>query len=121
MENVRTPTKLGRKARRTWLAMIDEYDLGPHELRILEDACREIDLIDRMEAELQDPDFELVVRGSMGQPVSSPIVQEIRQHRAVIARLFQALKLPEAEGDTGEASASASARDLANKRWGRGA
>jgi hypothetical protein len=112
-----TPSGLGAKSRKVWRGITDEYDLGPHELRMLEDACREMDLVDRIEKELAAGD--LVVEGSQRQPVASPLAQEVRQHRAVIARLFAALRLPEDEGAT--ASRSAAARKLAQQRWRRGA
>ena len=57
------------EARRFWRDILKEFTLGPAELRILEDAVREIDLIEKMEAELEGAD--LVVYGSRGQPVSN--------------------------------------------------
>jgi hypothetical protein len=42
-------------------------------LRILVDACREADIVDRLEATLADA--ELMVKGSMGQLVASPLVR----------------------------------------------
>jgi hypothetical protein len=56
----------------------------------------------------------------MGQPVAAPLVTEIRQHRATLARLLGTLKLPD-ESSTQEARSSA-ARKAAQARWGaRGA
>lgn len=115
----KAPEKLGAKARALWADVTGKYDLRSDELRVLEDACREIDLVERIESELRDGD--LVVRGSQGQPVASPLVQEVRQHRAVLARLLGSLKLPDDEGGAGEGSQSAAARSAAAARWGRGA
>ena len=70
----RTPTGLGVSGRDLWSEIAGTYDLRPDERRLLEDACREADLIDRLESEINDPDHEMVVKGSMGQPVSSPLV-----------------------------------------------
>lgn len=124
----KTPTKLSAKARAIWTGITRDYELRADELRVLEDACREVDLIERLELELRDS--KLVVEGSMGQPVASPLVQEIRQHRATLARLFAALKLPADEGGSGAGEgspgpgggdASRSARAAAQARWSRGA
>lgn len=115
--NIKTPTGLGAKAKRVWTEITGSYELRVDELRLLEDACREIDLIERLESDLRGSD--LVVRGSQGQPVVSPLVQELRQHRGVLARLFGALKLPDEESAAGERSSSARAAAMA--RWGRGA
>lgn len=50
-----------------------------------------------LEAELSDA--PLMVKGSMGQLVASPLVSEIRQHRMVLASLLKSLKLPGAPAD----------------------
>ncbi|MEV7654667.1 hypothetical protein AB0O39_10895 [Streptomyces anulatus] len=112
------PAGLGDKALVVWTEISEGYDLRIDELRVLEDACREIDLIERLEADLQHA--ELIVTGSMGQPVASPLVQELRQHRGVLARLLGWLKLPDEEAPAA-GGRSASARQAAMARWGRGA
>lgn len=111
------PTKLGKSGRAMWADVTGTYQLRPDELRLLEDACREMDLVDRLVAELDKA--SLVVEGSMGQPVTNPLVQEIRQHRQVIKSLLAAIKLPDESGEQG--SRSAQARDAAAARWRRGA
>lgn len=114
----KAPEGLGEKALSVWTDLTMTYEFRADELRVLEDSCREIDLIERLEAELKTT--QLVVKGSMGQPVSSPLVTEIRQHRATLARLLAALKIPD-EADNPAARSSA-ARKAANARWGaRGA
>lgn len=113
--NEKPPTRLGTKARRMWNDITTAYELRADELRVLEDACREIDLIERMEAEQRG--LPLVVKGSQGQDVAAPLVQELRQHRATLARLLLQLKLPD-EG--GEAARSSAARELAMARWAPG-
>lgn len=112
------PEGLGAKALVVWTEISEGYDLRIDELRVLEDACREIDLIERLEGELLHAD--LIVTGSMGQPVASPLVQELRQHRGVLARLLGWLKLPDEEAPA-KGNTSASARQAAMARWGRGA
>jgi len=114
----RRPTHLGLQGKRLWDRIVGDFTLRPDELRILEDACREADLVDRIDGELRDA--PLTVPGSMGQPVASPLVQEVRQHRAVLKTLLAQLKLTE-DGETEAVARSASARAAANARWGRGA
>lgn len=111
------PAGSGDKAKKLWHSVVQTFELSGAELRILEDACREVDLIERLEKELKSA--ELVVSGSMGQPVASPLVQEIRQHRATFARLIAALKLPEEPAGEGGGSRSSSARSAAEARWGK--
>lgn len=113
----KAPAHLAAKGRRFWSEVTQGFELRVDERRLLEDACREIDLIERLEDELRTG--ELLVEGSMGQSVASPLIQELRAHRAVLARLLGALKLPEEPNSAGERSASA--RQAAMSRWSRGA
>lgn len=116
MSKPSAPSKLGPKARRLWTEVTGKYELRSDELRVLEDACREIDLVERLEAEFRDA--PTMVKGSMGQMVANPILQELRQHRAVVARLLAQLKLPDEDGRQQE-SVSNAARKAAMARWSR--
>ena len=118
------PTGLGTKAKRLWTSTTTTYELREDELRILEDACREVDLVERLERELKKA--KLTVEGSMGQPVANPLMQEIRQHRSIVQRLLGSLKLPDDEAGegtkiSGAGERSSKARDAASERWKRGA
>ena len=114
----RAPAKLGAKARKVWVETVKVYDLRQDELNALEDACREIDLIDRMEAEVSKGG--LIVLGSQKQPVANPLVTEIRQHRMAVQRLLASLKLPE-DPEEAAANRSAQMRAVVSHRWKRGA
>ena len=119
MATPQAPAGLGPKAKRIWKETLATYELRADELRILEDACREVDLIERMEAELGDS--PLIVKGSMGQPAPSPLVTELRQHRNTYRSLIKALGLPE-ETDSAQAQKrSVTARAAAQARWRKGA
>lgn len=109
------PTNLGARGKAFWTEIASKFSLRADERRILEDACREMDLIERMDRELRSA--ELTIDGSRGQGVVNDLVKEIRQHRALLARLLAALKLPDelAQGE----SRSSSARDAAISRWGK--
>ena len=115
MSRLQYPRHLGDRGRAFWKEIAGRFTLRPDEERILEDACREIDIIDRLEEELRDAD--LTVRGSMGQTVASPLLQELRQHRMVLSRLLTSLKLPDT--DAPAQSRSSSAREAAISKWGR--
>lgn len=114
-----SPKGLGSKAKAIWSETVDQYDLRVDELRVLEDACREADLVDRLETALDGAD--LIVKGSQGQPVANPLVQEIRQHRATLQRLLASLKLPDEPSGAEVGQRSSSARAAANARWASGA
>lgn len=121
MSKPRTPANLGTKGRKFWDDTTGTYEFRPDELCILEDACRTLDLVDRLEKDLRGAD--LVTAGSMGQDVANPLLSEVRQHRTVFARLAKQLALPD-EGEAPAAAAgerSTKARDAAAGRWRRGA
>jgi len=107
------PRGLDAGGRALWRDITATYDLRADELRVLEAACREADLI----AQLQDamPGEDLIVTGSQGQPVINPLVPELRQHRTTQAALLRQLKLPD-ESNSAEAR-STQAREAANARW----
>jgi hypothetical protein len=91
------PVGLSKRARAMWTATTTRYELRDDELRILEDACREVGLIDQMESALGSADLMSI--GSMGQPVVNPLLAEVRQHRNVLASLLRHLKLPDDSGE----------------------
>ena len=108
-----TPEGLSPSAVRLWEDTTAAYDLETHELLTLEQACRELTLIDRMDSDIAALD-DLVDEGSMGQRVVSELVKEVRQHRAEFSRQIKALGLP-ADGAAG--ARSDAARAAANARW----
>lgn len=115
----RAPAGLGKTAAKFWVDTTKVYELSAHEALILESACRELDIIDRLEESLRDAD--LVVRGSMGQDVAHPLLAEVRQHRSSFTGLVKALKLPDTEAEEPRSPRSMQAQAAANARWSRGA
>lgn len=101
-----------------WKQILADFELNPLERHMLEHACYQADLVDRLEAELEGA--ALVVRGSLGQPAPSPLVSEIRLHRTVLATLLKALKLSDEPAGSGRRSwdRSVAARKAARARWG---
>lgn len=121
MSASRRPVNLGKRGKALWDSIIPAFELRPDEMCVLEDACREADLIERLHAELATA--ELTTKGSMGQEVASPYVSEIRQHRAVLAGLLGKLKIPDSPAGAARKRAvtSDAARSAARARWGSGA
>lgn len=117
--NALMPTRLGAAGKQLWQQIVLGYDLRPDEVRVLVDACREADMIDKLEAAQRDQ--PLMVRGSQGQLVASPLVSELRQHRTVLAALLKGLKLPDTDAQAGQRAAleSDQARAAARARWDR--
>lgn len=108
---VRVPNGLKAAGKKLWQSTTDLYDLRQDELEVLKGACSEADLITRMEDELADE--PLTVKGSQGQLVAHPLVQELRQHRATMAALLRGLKLPDEATGAGENQQRAAAQS----RW----
>lgn len=121
MSTPKAPTKLGKYGRELWKSVIEHdppYELRPDEIRVLADACREADLIAKLEeAQAEAP---LTAKGSQGQVVISPFISELRQHRTVLSQLLKSLKLPDSDAGSQRKSAHSSdqARAAARARWG---
>lgn len=117
MTKRKAPEGLESSGAALWSAITAKYDLRADELRVLEDACREADLVDVLSVALAASDP--ITKGSQGQPVVNPLVPEIRQHRATLAGLLGKLKLPDDETSDSAGRVSAQARAAANARWSR--
>lgn len=92
MSQYKTPEGLGPAGLHLWSKLHDEVEFSPHELRLVEDAARVTDIIDRLDkAGASDP---LVVKGSTGQPVINPVIAEARVQRRLLADLLSAVKIP---------------------------
>lgn len=107
------PEGLSESGRAMWHDIVKTYDLRADELRVLKDACFEADLVDAIQSSISG----LTSTGSQGQEVASPLLSELRMHRATLSSLLKQLRLPDA-GDTQEARSTA-ARAAANARWSR--
>ena len=112
------PGGLLKAGRELWDEIVAVYSLRPDELRVLEAACAEVDLISKLDRELRKRSTELTVRGSQGQPVANPLIQEVRQHRMAMRSLLAQLSLPDMPGGSkGSGDRSEAARDAAEARW----
>lgn len=106
-----------------WIELTDSYEFRPDELVLLRQVAETTTLLDRLERESLTADT--VVRGSQGQPVASPILQELRAHRATLTTMLRALALPDLDDDDASDApryrsvASIRASKAANARWSR--
>lgn len=118
MGSTNTPDGLGEAGKRLWESVTADVELRADELRILEDAAREADLIEILDVCLT-VDLKagnIKTKGSMGQEVVNPLISEVRQHRTTMRALLAQLKLSDADTPEGR---SHSARAAANARWNK--
>ena len=114
-----TPPGLGKSSARLWRNVVAKYDLRLDELPFLEEACREVDVVVRLDIELRGAG--LVVPGSMGQDRPNPLLAEVRAHRLVLARLLVQVGLcDDLDADVVERLPQVKARRAARARWGPG-
>lgn len=112
------PAGLAAGGRTLWRAVVKVGPLRGDRVRVLEDACREADLIDELVAELKGA--PKLVMGSMRQQVANPLISEVRQHRAVLSGLLRALDLPESDPGAGDAMKAREAAMALNRvRWSK--
>lgn len=95
----RAPNGLQRRGKALWTDLHTTFDFAdePHRRVLVEDACREADLVDRLQRAVDKNDLR--VKGSTNQPVPAPELTEIRLHRKALADMLRALALPDAEDD----------------------
>jgi hypothetical protein len=91
---MRAPKGLKTAGRRLWSQIAAEFDLEetPEVALVLEQACRTLDLVERLQA-VVDNAPSLQVTGSRGQPAPLPELTELRQYRAQLASLVKQLDL----------------------------
>ena len=112
----RAPNGLSERVLKFWRTVLGKFDLRPDEYRLLEDACRQMVIIDGLEKSLRGA--EPVSKGSRGQPVVNPVLQEVRQQRVVLASLLKQLGLPsDSDATVSELPRSVQARNAAKSRW----
>lgn len=98
----RPPTGTRAPGRRLWASVMDDYDLDEHELALLREAVRTVDLLDLLDAEVREAGP--IVASPQG-PRANPAAVEARQQRITLARLLAALRLP--SGESGDTQATA--------------
>jgi hypothetical protein len=74
-----------------WRSLTADYELGDHELSLLLQAARTVDLLDDLEAEIRSGGA--LVDSPQGRK-ANPAAVEARQQRLALARLLAALRIP---------------------------
>ncbi|WP_328893839.1 hypothetical protein [Streptomyces sp. NBC_00236] len=110
------PAGLGERGLKLWNDTLEELELDPDELLLLQEAGRLADEIDTMGAALAAG--ELLSKGSRGQPVANPLIREIRGHRLALSRILRQLGATRPGEESGERSTpSQRGRSAAMARW----
>jgi hypothetical protein len=88
----RCPKGLRGPGKRLWAAVQADYELDEHELVLLREAVRVVDLCDQLQAVIGEDGP--VVTDVKGNVRTHPALVELRQERLVLARLIVALRVP---------------------------
>ncbi len=96
------PTGAGPAGRRLWRSVVEPYVLEEHELALLRQCVRTVDLLEQLDAEVRR-DGPMVTAGDTVR--AHPAAVEARQQRIALARLLAALRLP--AGEAGDVQAGA--------------
>jgi len=78
--------------RRLWCSVVEEFDLEEHELALLREATRTVDLLDELDATVRRDGAVIVT--AEGHPRAHPAAIEARQQRIALARVLSALRMP---------------------------
>jgi hypothetical protein len=79
-----------------WTAVVEKFELVDHELLVLKECCRTVDLLDDLQASL-DQDGPVLPWGEGVR--AHPAAPELRQHRVALARLLAVLSIPADDED----------------------
>lgn len=102
MSDRKPPTGLRAAGRRLWDSVVGPYDLDEHELALLVEAVRTVDLLADLDAAVRRDGA--LVESPQGQR-AHPAAVEARQQRIALARLLASLRLPAGEAGDHQASA----------------
>lgn len=118
MRAPRPPSDLKARSRgaRFWRAVVAEFEPSPVELELLGEACRTLDELDALRRAVATDGP--IVTGSRAQPRTHPGLVELRQGRAELRRLLDALSIPVPLAAAGDVEGVVS---LASRRAGRAA
>lgn len=103
VDKPKTPEGLRAPGKRLWSSIVDVFDLDEHELAMLVEASRTVDVLDLLDAKVRDEGP--IVSGPQGTK-ANPALVESRQQRIALARLLAVLRLPAGEEGTDEKSGS---------------
>lgn len=109
------PTGLGKRGRLFWRDVTVGFDLERDELELLTEICRQLDLVELLEATLTAEG--VTTEGSRGQTRLHPVVQALNAGRQLLQRQLSQLGLPDTDDSAVASPASVQARKAAQARW----
>jgi hypothetical protein len=83
-------TRAGGK--RLWSSVLDNFELAEHEMLLLREATRAVDVLDQLDAMVKKDGA--IVTSARGAMIAHPAAVEARLQRVVLARLIMALRVP---------------------------
>jgi hypothetical protein len=89
----------GPSGDRLWSKLTAEFEFEEHELALLREACRTVDLLDDLAAVVAADGAIIAAKDG---PRAHPAVVESRQLKIALARILAALRLP--DGEAGDES-----------------
>lgn len=111
MPKLTIPKVLGKEGTALWKRVTDAITFeDPREVHALRQACLLEDDIARLRDDLADS--PLIVQGSTGQPVETPLLASIRNATALQAKLLTSIAV-----ETSELERSAAGRRLVSQRY----
>jgi hypothetical protein len=111
MAKLPAPRALGKAGKALWSAVTTAISFDdPREIHALRQACLLEDDIAQLREELKASD--LIVQGSTGQPVESPLLASIRNATALQAKLLSSIAV-----DYSEIERSSAGRRLVAQRY----
>lgn len=109
------PAGLRAPGKRLWTSIVDEFELDEHELAVLVEAVRTVDVLDVLDARIRRDGP--VVSSPQGDK-ANPALVEARQQRIALARLLAVLRLPAGDEAGQKAGARAQRRVGARGTYG---
>ena len=90
------PTGLNIGGQRLWDRVLGDYELAEHEQAVLLQACRTVDILDRLQAVIDDG--QIIVESPQGLK-TNPAVVEFRQQAVTLAKCMASLRIPADDGE----------------------
>lgn len=91
VDKAKAPPGLRARGRALWASVVDVYDLDEHELALLVEIVRTVDLLEVLDARVR---AEGPLVDSPQGLKAHPAAVEARQQRIALARLLAALRMP---------------------------
>jgi hypothetical protein len=99
MTKPRPPIGLKLGGKRLWNRVTGTFELAEHETAVLLQACRIVDVLDRLQAAIDSS--EVLVESPQGLK-ANPAVVEFRQQAVTLAKCMASLRIP-VDTDDGDA------------------